>query len=323
MTRPRTAKLVARLLLATPFAMAGSLAATRVQGAAIECTGPEIEADAAVRARWPQALTTLRAHVASLSDVDACARVDLIAAGAEVVVVVTLKDGRSTSRRVTSEEELPEVIEALIVLPPADKPEDGSTATPSAAASATPPVPQNPAPGASPKAERGAVELGVGGAGHALGKPFFLGIGLTAFAQMNLGRWLLGVNARIDAIDLPVGGTEVPDDFQMRTYGIGVAAGRRAHFGAIDFDLLAGLGLYRQWQSAHISHGNSVHATYTDGRIMLVARLSEAGPARVRAFLSADVEAWLPNPSESPPPPLPDWPYWSLGVAFGVTWEGS
>jgi len=293
--------------------------------ATLECTGPEVEADAAVIARFPQALAKLRAHVASLADVDTCARVDLITAGSDVVVVVTLKDGRSTIRRVASEDELVEVVEALVVLPPSSGNGSSSGVEPIAPPSKPPeplppPLPSHVAP---PRPVRGAVELGVGGAGHALGKPFFLGVGLTAFAQMSLGQWLLGVNARIDAIDLPVGGTEVPDDFQMRTYSIGVAAGRRTHFGAIDFDLLAGLGLERQFQSAHPMRGERLRSTWTDGRVMVVARLSESGPAKVRAFIQADVEGWLPDREEAPPKPLPDWPYWSLGVAFGLTWEGS
>ncbi len=313
----RPFRLLASLLVAAAVTM------TANAGRASECSGPEIEADAAVKTKWPDAVADLRAHVATLQDVDRCARIDLLDAGAEVIVVVSLADGRTTLRRVTHADELPSVVEALLVLPPADKSDapivPDKAPPPNDSAPTTPPA---PAASALPP-ERGFIEVGVGGAGRALGRPFFLGLGLTGFAQMHLGSWLLDVRARIDMADLPVGGTETPDDYAMRSLGIGVGAGRRMHAGVIDVDVLLGLSLLRQHQEGRPPHSKEVRATQTDARFVLGTRLSEAGPAKFRAFLSADVEAWLPEHNDDPPAPLPAWPYWSFGVAFGVTWVGT
>jgi hypothetical protein len=317
----------ARLLCALPqLFLAPAPVAEVAPAAGHRCTGPVFEADQAIVAKNPGLLAKLRARLAQ-SEVDRCASVRLLAAGDGVMVVVSLSDGRSTVRPVSSGVDVVDVVETLLTLPtpapsasvsgseppaPASaRPPEGAARPPSAPPSPSPsPSPSpasSPAPPAETRASTTAFELGLALAGRLSGRPTSFDLSGSALAELILDDWLVSSRAHAE---LP---HETPTRAQLKSYGVGLGGGRRLHGRGIDFDGTLGADVLFQQQTAA---GLGTH-TLIQPRIVAATRWSEAGPAAFRLYVGADLEVW-PGEVRRPRPELSAWSWWSASLSFGV-----
>jgi hypothetical protein len=294
--------------------------------AAATCTGPEIAADAETSERWPAAASAVRGHLEKVEGLDRCARVDLVAGGKEIVVVVTLRDGRTAIRRVANVDELGEVVEALLVLPIAEEPEPVRPPPPPVVARPAP-APARVEPKAPASTKNGGFEIGVGGAERASGSSLYVGLGVTMHAHLTYGAWHVGVSARSDAINAPARNAD-SDPVRLLSSAIGIGSGRRFNVGALDLDLIGGIALVVQQQDllnrderspADEAAAREHHEQFSP-RLTTVARLSQSS-AKVRVYIASDIEVGNPYHGKDPPQPFVEWPFWSFGVTFGVLWS--
>ena len=99
--------------------LAAGPAAHAETGRIDRCVGPDIRFEKRLSPAWESAASQLKNDLKSLDELDRCAVVTLLPAGAEMIVQVVLADGRSAVRRVRRAEDLVSTIEALLLLPPA------------------------------------------------------------------------------------------------------------------------------------------------------------------------------------------------------------
>jgi hypothetical protein len=81
------------------------------------CTPAPVEADAHIRAQWPDLPAAIRAALDGREDLDACARVAVRLDHATIRLGVHLLDGRSASRAVSRKEDVVPTLMALLLLP--------------------------------------------------------------------------------------------------------------------------------------------------------------------------------------------------------------
>jgi hypothetical protein len=272
---------------------------------------------------WESAASQLKNDLKSLGELDRCAVVTLLPAGAEMIVQVVLADGRSAVRHVRRAEDLVSTIEALLLLPPAAAYDSPPAPPPAMAPEPTPEtstIGSRSAPTQhTPAAAQ--VELGFGGNARTSGTPLFWGAGAMFVAQLALDGWLIGTEGHWDVFDAPVT-LVTPGGFNMQTVGIGAAAGRRIENGALRFDILVGPELLVENEEAD-GTGDGVGGTSNDVRLHLTTRLlgaraksprwfgafdADASPARFRRSLRMDSS-------------LPQSPAWSAGLGVGLLWE--
>jgi hypothetical protein len=108
-----------------PILLLGSLLAGRPAFAEVgPCSSIAIEADPATDARWPGFLADLRARFDACEGIDRCARVTLsVRDASSIVVEVALPDGRSATRSVARREDVGPTLEALLLVPQRNQPE--------------------------------------------------------------------------------------------------------------------------------------------------------------------------------------------------------
>lgn len=122
-----TAKLQMVLMLAT----ASVLSTPAAFALARDCSPEPVQADAAIRSRWPDLPAALQTALDGRDDVDTCARIALRLDSSGILLRVNLLDGRSAARAVARKEDVVPTLVALLTLP-----ETGSAAPAPPASSA-------------------------------------------------------------------------------------------------------------------------------------------------------------------------------------------
>jgi hypothetical protein len=246
----------------------------------------------------------------------------MVPAGGDLILDVTLKDGRATLRRVSELGTLKSTLEALMTVLPADSPVPTSSPTPappvvSLAATQPSPSPNPTAPRAQPTSF--GVEVGAGLGGRVAGAPY-VSIAPNLLAQIRVGHWLLGMQARWEFFQTKLGSK--PEGFEMQTVGAGLSVGRRVESTIGSFDFGISPGLLAETQTYSTAQRIEFSDTQTDVRLGLYAKLAFGHGGGFRPFLVFDAdlspvrirrEIRLANE-------LPPLAAWSLGSSLGVVW---
>jgi nitrate reductase NapAB chaperone NapD len=284
------------------------------------CAGPEIGIEAAVTKRWPTAIDAVRKHIAALEGLDRCARVDLVSAGREIVVVITLRDGRIATRSAVDVEDVEEILDALLVLPDIHPPEvappvEGAEEPPLAATSnlAPPPLPMD-------TSQKNSVptgfDIGIGAGGRMSGGPVYGGASVTAHANLFRGRWRLGVTGRADLVNVPVHNID-RGEVVFDSSALGLVAGPRLQAWKFDIDLAVGASLVAQEQKARDVRR---HEHDVSPRLLTMLRVAR-GSAAIRPHIAIDGELGNPFSSDALSAPFVGWPFWSVGLGVGLSWS--
>jgi hypothetical protein len=321
---PRDFKRSAQLAYAVTSA-ALLLAGSALGQAAASCAAPTLSVLLPTDDPRQALALRLSEHLQTLADVDRCAHVTLRPRGADLELVVESGDGRRASRTLQTEAELLRASDALLTLPPA----------PNASASPPSPAPPSPAPPPSPlefppKEQPARItpasahfEFGLGAQARLGGSPLFLGGGLTGFADVVQGAWLIQVSTHAS---ITTGRLSEPtlSDYYLAATAIGVGVGRRFEFESTSLDALLSPEIVLETQDAD-DGDRDVNATASDVRLDLSGRWS--GPRRSpwRAFGSLDLEV---SPAHvrhqrSGGDSLPPFPSWTCGLSVGVAWSTS
>jgi hypothetical protein len=326
-----------RLLAATAALMVLLLAGfSPRQALAVEsgCSGMSIEPDADFRARWPELLERIRSEFAARTDVDACARVELQLEGDVVITVsVALPDGRAASRSVTRRDDVIPVLQALLLVP--DEPRAPPTVAPA------PPMAPRPAPRVertarpdrdAPPATTAARQLGfelsvLTGARVGDGQ---LGLGVGALSFLEVKRWLIGFEGRVDAYT-PIAGGDPETALELAILG-----GKRFDFGSVALDLSAGPGVAMKglaFSQTEVARSDGMapeapppvppeHSDPSSGpvpRLLLGARLGFMPRSVFRTFVGIDGEFGPARTSTNHDPRAARLPSFSVGLALGAT----
>jgi hypothetical protein len=303
------------------------------------CTLMIVESDASVRNRWPDLPAQIRATFETRGDVDTCARVELLTSRTAIVLRVALPDGRTAARSVVRREDVLPALEALLLLPDARESttsEKSGDATTARAELIAPPVrtaaplaqqlheaPTTP-PAASSRHMRADLSVAAGvrvGDGH-------MGVGLGLVSFLEIERWLLGFQGRLDLYQ-PVGEGDraqpMVESGRATALELGVLAGRRVRFGVGTLDLAAGpaLVLHAGTSSMTQPAGTATVMSQTRSdqalpRMVVSSRLSIGRRSSLRSFVEADGEIGRTGASSDPSLGPPRLPAWTVGLAIGA-----
>src|ERR1019366_4737849 len=274
----------------------------------------------------------------------------------DLILEATLSDGRAALRRVKTAAALESALEALFELPPLPSipPRDTSgthsevgarldtqdPALTSASASAPAPAPatipprdtsgphsevgarldtQDPALASAPApALRIGVDLGGLAAARIAGPGPYTSAGVSGFAQLDVGPWGLGVDARWDAFEWISG--DGPD-LEMATLALGLTIARRfrLRFGDVDAGVVP--RLVAETQSDSVAAGeNTLASTDIRGAAFVRAAFGHARPLRALVEVDAELSPNRVRHSYRLDPGLPALPAWSAGLAVGFAW---
>ena len=318
--RPREPRALGSLLLGAGFTLATSAAYAQPGSA---CNEQRVRVEGTLAPQWLEPVVKLCETLASMPDVDASAQLRVVGAGDDVIVEVTLGDGRSTLRRVRAPSDLPLTVEALVAVPPE------SAAPPATSRLVARPEPVAPAP--TPRLEFGpalgvhpvrhvTIEVGATLVGRVAGNPIYLSIGLTGYAGLRSGPWLLALLARWDGYQNVM--DERPKDFEMTTAGGGVEVLRRL-VERSDFALEGGLTAWLLGETqAHRVEGEEHAGSIVDTRLGLLSRaLFGEGPLRYLVTFDAELSPARVHRDLHIERGLPILPGYSVGFGGGVAWE--
>jgi hypothetical protein len=314
--------------------LAGILAMFRARLAFAEdrsCTAMAIEADTAVRTRWPGLPDRVREALGGRDDVDPCARVALTLRGGVIGVEVALPDGRSAHRSVSRSEDVVPMLEALVIVPETSRDPSEPSAPSAAPASArstaseprppdtiparppSPPVPAREATASMPLERPSSLRIELSAATGVRVGDGQAGIGLGALSFLDLSGWLLGFAGRFDRYRMLTG----PDS--SGALELALLGGRRLWFRTMALDLAAGPAVALGGNTTYSSDAVSASATNTVPRLLLEARLAFNALSTVHTFVGLDGDF---GPARSPDAGLlnaPRLPVWTLGLALGAT----
>lgn len=300
------------------------------------CEDPRVRIQGRPDGRWLEPIVRACEELRTMPDADANARVRILPAGSDLIVEVSLKDGRSTLRRVQDPSRLRTTLEALLTVP-APLPEPLTQDSPSAEATPRHPVepshtqplvnelsdertsvPSKPAPPSF------GVEIGAAVGGRLAARQYY-SLAPAGFAQLRARDWLFGMSVRWDVVqwksDVAV------SNFEMDTLGAGLSLARRFRpsFGPIDLGLsprlVAETQSFQGKPGASAAEQDEQADTQTDVRLGAFARAA-FGNAPLRLFVELDGEL---SPGRLRRdirihPSLPPLPSWSAGIGVGVTW---
>jgi hypothetical protein len=295
-----------------------TLAIARAQAqSGTACADPRLRVEGAFHVRWLEPMVHLCETLSAMREVDPSAQLRLVAAGHDVIVEVTLADGRSTLRRVRAPSDLSQTVEALIALPPEPLPERASPPRVTA-----PPVGlrfhEHPHP--SPMRRRFDLELGVEVVGRAAGPTHYASVGVTGYAGLRSGPWLLALNGRFDGYRALL--DDRPRDFEMTSAGGGFTLLRElAVFERGTFE--AGLASWLLGETQAYTP-KTVELTFSsfDLRVSALARwLFGRAPFRPFFSLEAELSPSRVRHSLHLNEDLPALASWSAGLAIGIAWE--
>jgi len=160
--------------------------------------------------------------------------------------------------------------------------------------------------------------------GRVASSPLYGGVGLAAFAQLNLDRWLVGVAARWDADDALVTAAP-PSGFNMQTLALGIDFGVRSSFRGSTLDVLIGPEVRIENQEAFGGETapDGIGGGTSDVRLDASLRITTPRSSSVRFFSEGDVDVSPARTAKTRrlDPGLPTLPAWSAGLALGVAWS--
>lgn len=275
--------------------------APRAHGEELVCNHPQLRIEPAAPARWRPALADLCDTLPQLRDVDTGARLQLTATQDEIVVHVTLADGREAVRHVRSSEALRDTVEALMLKPSSPLPALTPEPTPRPAAVAAEPT--------------HSLSLVLGGAltGRVARAPTYLSWGFELHAGVQLAAWLLALNVRWDAL------SRATSSLEADAVGAGFKVTRHMLVTGFTTWSLGGEAAFLvQTQSGEV-RGATRPRSAADLRVGLLSQLI-LGHSALRGLVAASIEL---SPlrlrrSMSIYEPLPSW---SVGLALGCQWE--
>jgi len=333
-----SAPLLRAALLGGVLALHSAPAAARER----DCPGAAIDSDAAFGARYPELLAQLRGELSRRPDVDRCARVELRVEREPVIAVsVTLLDGRTALRSVQRAEELPGLLQALLLIPaPNEAPRAAppERTTPSAAparpsAASRDPSLESRRERLTPPSGVAGRELGVelsalGGARIGGGQ---VGYGVGAQSLLEVKSWLLGVMGRVDGYRSLQGGD--PET----ALELALLGGRRLDWGPVALDLTAGPGVatlgfrMSETRAVQVEGMNSTARPSPPPapeerpgavpRLLLGARLSFSPRSVLRSFVGLDLDMGrgLTSGSGESVAESARLPSFSVGLSVGAT----
>jgi hypothetical protein len=331
---PRDRATVLPALLALALALAPGVARAAESG----CASVAIEAEAGFRARFPGWLERIRTELSTRVDVDPCASVELgVTTDTMISVSVTLPDGRTTSRRTSSMDDVLPTLEGLLLVP------DAASAAPAVLVTA-PPVRAPRAPRAPravwtrgdssnepPSPATSARQIGfelsaIAGARIGDGQVGY-GAGVLSFIEVR--GWLIGFQGRADGYRA-LGGSDPETALEL-----GILGGRRFDLGAVALDVSVGPAMVMNGFS--LSRTESVRiegmasavppprpsepsSSGPVPRLLLGVRLGMSPRSVLRTFVGFDGELGpgvsMGAPEDPFPPRLPSF---SVGLALGAT----
>ena len=271
--------------------------------------------------RWLEPIRRACDQLVATPDVDTTAQVRIIPEDANLMVLVTTSDGRSTVRRVTNSDELAPTLQALLELPPPPvvRRPPVAPAPPAPSTIEGPPAYAAPPTGAAVSGSelpRGfGVELGGAVGGRVSGGRGFVSLAPSISAQLRAGAWIFGIAARWEV--LTWGDSDV-DSFEMETVAAGVFAAHRFHVGFIDLDVGGSPRFVAETQGYTAATGER-SATVTDIGLAAIVRAT-FGRSAVRVFTEIDAELFPDRLRRDirTDPALPPLPAWSAGLGAGV-----
>jgi hypothetical protein len=294
-----------------------------------------VTVDEWVRARWPDLPSHLRHALATRTDIDACARVELTLTDGAIALGVTLPDGRFASRQVARREDVLPTLEALLLVPQS-APEASVVAT--SIPSGPPPAPAQPAEATARAAvparlavpERHEVEARPASyAGSRLGFELSVladarlgdgqtSVGLGAFSLLDIGGWLVGFEGRADHYE-QIGGGFVGAALELAALG-----GRRFRFQNLALDFAGGpaVALRGGGTDTRVTPAGSTSLQSGLGtvpRALLGAHLVLGARSSLRTFIGVDGELGpATGPGGNPIDPV-QLPAWTVGLVLGAT----
>lgn len=280
------------------------------------CADDRLRVEGSLAVRWLEPVVALCESWGSLPDVDPSARLRVVAADDDVIVEVTLRDGRSTLRRVRVPGDLPQTVEALVAIPPVIPGIEQAAPVAAAPAPAVTPV---AVPDAAP-AGRMTLELGASVVARVTGPTQYVSIGASGYAGLRTGPWLLALTGRYDGYQTVT--DDRPRDFEMTTLGGGFSLMRElAAFEHSAFELGLTTWLLGETQAYT---PDDVELAYSSFDVRLGATTRWVlGDRPLRYFVGFDAEL---SPARMRhelrvEPGLPALPGWSVGLAIGVAWD--
>jgi hypothetical protein len=318
-----------RALSATLVATLASTWPSVTLAAELGCPGTSVASDADFRSRFPDLLASVQSDFSGRVDLDACARVDLALDGDALIrVSVTLPDGRATSRTVSRAEDVIPSLEALLLVPERTAP---LPQPPSPVAPPLPPRKERPSPSDhpdssfAPEARTLGFELSVISGARVGDGQFGLGLGVMSFLEVR--RWLLGFEGRVDAYRPLLGGD--PET----VLELGILAGRRFDLGDVALDVTAGPAVAMkglaasQTEVVQMSMGPVERAPIVEEdpsmgpapRLLLGARLAFRPRAIFRPFLGIDGEVGPARVAREAGSTTSRLPAYVVGFAFGAS----
>jgi hypothetical protein len=302
------------------------------------CPSVSVEANAGVRAAFPDVVERIQSEFTARPDVDTCARVGLrLRDDDDIEVSVVLPDGRTSSRTVADDEDVMATLQALLLIPVSAPPREEPAQTSSLVT--VPPQTAARVDDAS-DSRRGAPptdvrELGVelsaltgvrAGDGQ-------VAYGGGALSLVEVQRWLFGFEGRVDAYQ-STDGSDPESALELA-----LLIGRRVYFESVALDLtvgpavaMKGIAPLAQTDAAPVDPSRSPRpptpgpepTTGPVPRLLFGARLGFAPRSVLRAFLGFEGELGPPqgdDPSELPrnEVPSPRLPRYTAGVVVGAT----
>jgi hypothetical protein len=267
---------------------------------------------------WQRAIDQVRLRVNDGQDLDRCASLLLEPLGTAMSVRVDTSASRSATRHIGNPQMLVRTVEALLVLPPPVVGSHGDISDPKELPGEQDEIVQ---PVAAPSSVRAAhLEVGLGAGGRLGGSPTYGSGGISGFANLALDHWVLGIGAKWDMVqDLVTMAS--PSGFNMQTFGVGVALGRRFELGQFNVDAMLGPEVTVESQEAE-GAADGLGGTASDVRVDLALRASVPRTGKTRFFAAGDADA---SPSrlrrtKQLDPGLPELPAWSSGIHIGIMW---
>jgi hypothetical protein len=335
MTRRHLAKRLSGLLCPFGVLCAGSALAERAPGAPLA-----IEADASVRARWPDLVDRLRAAFEGRDDIDQCARVEISSHRGAILVDVALPDGRSAARSVSQREDVAPTLEALLLLPESKGDQSVSPASPAAtpAVASTEPARESvpSPPGMDPASNRTLVARDRESVGRSHAEPPAhlrielsllasarvgdgnAGVGLGALSLLDIDGWLFGIEGRVDRYKK---GTENDSG----AFEVAALAGRRFRFESLALDVAGGPAAAMQGTTTLETQSTATRTSVikssssTVPRLHVDARLTFGAASTLRTFVAVDGDVGPSRMGSTDLPGAPRLPLWTMGLAVGAT----
>jgi hypothetical protein len=304
------------------------------------CSDSRVTFEGPIDPRFSSSVEDVCTKLSAMQNIDPSARLQILAAGRDLVLEAVLADGRSTLRRVRSPADLSLTVEALLSLPPlppaaAPKNDAPTPLAPSGAVETAAPKTTHADPDeasrriaaeasraqkANPTTSVG-VEIGLEFMGRMSGAPAYAGIGPLLYAGVRVDRWLFALLARWDAYEVIVGGGYPNLEYDGLGAGFMVAP-RLVQLGAFEFDLGLTTTILTEEQGYEVGP-TETSGTNTDLRIGVVSR-ALVGKGKLRGLFTLDTELSPLRLRRRPQidPGLPKLPAFGAGVGAGIAWMG-